>query len=299
MYLFIMKYLIYGYNGWIGSQLINLLDSLNFNYVKGISRLENKEELEEEIKKIVPTHVISFTGRTHGSIGDKHYTTIDYLEQKGKIYENVRDNLFGPIVLANLSKKYNFHLTYLGTGCIFEFDSNHPFGEEINGFTENSKPNFFGSGYSVVKGFTDELMHMYDDSVLNIRIRMPITSDKSNRNFINKILNYKKICSVPNSMTVLPELLPLVLDMTNKKLTGTINLSNPGLISHNEILEMYREIINNDFKWENFSIEEQTEILDAGRSNNYLDTTRLETLYPNVKNIKDSVREILFKMKEN
>jgi dTDP-4-dehydrorhamnose reductase len=294
-----MKYLIYGYNGWIGSQLIALLDSLNFNYVKGMSRLENKEELEEEIKKIAPTHIISFTGRTHGSIGDKHYTTIDYLEQKGKIYENVRDNLFGPIVLANLSKKYNFHLTYLGTGCIFEFDSNHPFGEEINGFTENSKPNFFGSGYSVVKGFTDELMHMYDDSVLNIRIRMPITSDKSNRNFINKILNYKKICSVPNSMTVLPELLPLVLDMTNKKLTGTINLSNPGLISHNEILEMYREIINNDFKWENFSIEEQTEILDAGRSNNYLDTTRLESLYPDVKNIKDSVREILFKMKEN
>lgn len=299
MYLFIMKYLIYGYNGWIGSQLISLLDTLNFNYVKGISRLENKEELEEEIKKIAPTHIISFTGRTYGSIGDKHYTTIDYLEQKGKIYENVRDNLFGPIVLANLSKKYNFHLTYLGTGCIFEFDSNHPFGEEINGFTENSKPNFFGSGYSVVKGFTDELMHMYDDSVLNIRIRMPITSDKSNRNFINKILNYKKICSIPNSMTVLPELLPLVLDMTNKKLTGTINLSNPGLISHNEILEMYREIINNDFKWENFSIEEQTEILDAGRSNNYLDTTKLESLYPDVKNIKDSVREILFKMKEN
>jgi len=294
-----MKYLIYGYNGWIGSQLIDLLNSLNFNYVKGISRLENKEDVEEEIIKIAPTHIISFTGRTHGSIGDKHYTTIDYLEQKGKIYENVRDNLFGPIVLANLSKKYNFHLTYLGTGCIFEFDSNHPFGEEINGFTENSKPNFFGSGYSVVKGFTDELMHMYDDSVLNVRIRMPITSDKSNRNFINKILNYKKICSVPNSMTVLPELLPLVLDMSKKKLTGTINLTNPGLISHNEILEMYREIINNDFKWENFSIEEQKEILDAGRSNNYLDTSRLESLYPDIKNIKDSVREILFKMKEN
>ena len=294
-----MKYLIYGHNGWIGNQLINLLDSSNLDYVKGKSRLENKEDVEEEIKKIVPTHIISFTGRTHGSIDNKQYTTIDYLEQKGKIYENVRDNLFGPIVLANLSKKYNFHLTYLGTGCIFEFDTNHPFGEEINGFTEKSKPNFFGSGYSVVKGFTDELMHMYEDSVLNIRIRMPITSDDSNRNFITKILNYKKICSVPNSMTVLPELLPLVLDMSNKKITGTINLTNPGLISHNEILEMYREIIDKKFTWENFTIDEQKEILDAGRSNNYLDTTRLVLLYPDVKNIKDSVREILFKMKEN
>lgn len=289
-----MKFLVYGYNGWIGQQLINLLDSMNIDYVKGLARLENIEDLENEIQNIKPTNIISFTGRTHGA----GYTTIDYLEQKGKIFENVRDNLFGPIVLANLSKKYNFHLTYLGTGCIFQFDEEHPFGTEINGFTENSKPNFFGSGYSVVKGFTDQLMHMYADTVLNVRIRMPITADNSNRNFITKILNYKKICSVPNSMTVLPELLPLVIDMSQKKITGTINLTNPDLISHNEILEMYKEIIDPTFTWENFSIEEQNDILLAGRSNNYLDTTRLTTLYPNVKNIKDSVRDIIKQMKK-
>jgi len=292
-------YLIYGHNGWIGKQLINLLDSMNIKYVKGKSRLENKEELEQEIININPSYVISFTGRTHGSIGDKEYTTIDYLEQKGKIYENVRDNLFGPIVLCNLAVKYNFHLTYLGTGCIFQFDNNHPFGQEINGFTENDKPNFFGSGYSIVKGFTDELMHMYQEKVLNVRIRMPITADTSNRNFITKILNYKKICSVPNSMTVLPELLPLVLDMIERNITGTINLTNPGLITHNEILEMYKEIIDPDFKYENFSIEEQNNILDAGRSNNYLDTSRLELLYPQVNNIKVSVRNIIQELKNN
>ena len=294
-----MKYLIYGYNGWIGKQLLKILDESKIEYLKGESRLDNKEDVEDEIRIVKPTHVISFTGRTHGSIGDKHYTTIDYLEQKGKLFENVRDNLFGPIVLANLSKKYNFHLTYLGTGCIFQFDELHPFGEEINGFNELDKPNFFGSGYSIVKGFTDELMHMYEDSVLNIRIRMPITADKSNRNFITKILNYEKICSVPNSMTVLPELLPLVLDMTQKKTTGTINLTNPGLISHNEILEMYKEIIDPTLTWNNFSIAEQNNILDAGRSNNYLDTNKLSYLYPEVKNIKESVRTILFEMKNN
>jgi len=291
-----MKYLIYGYNGWIGKQLISLLELSSIDYIKGESRLENKEELENEISIVKPTHIISFTGRTHGSIDDKKYTTIDYLEQKGKLFENVRDNLFGPIVLANLSKKYNYHLTYLGTGCIFEFDQTHPFGEEVNGFNELSKPNFFGSGYSIVKGFTDELMHMYDN-VLNVRIRMPITADKSNRNFITKILNYEKICSVPNSMSVLPELLPLVLDMTQKKITGTINLTNPGLISHNEILEMYKEIIDPTFTWNNFTIDEQDKILAAGRSNNYLDTQKLSYLYPQVNNIKESVRNILYQMK--
>jgi 3,5-epimerase/4-reductase len=98
-------------------------------------------------------------------------------------------------------------------------------------------------------------------------------------------------------MTVLPELLPVMIDMCSKKITGTVNLTNPGLISHNEILEMYKEIVDNDFTWENFDIEEQRKILASERSNNYLDTTRLESIYK-VKHIKDSVREILYKMKE-
>ena len=45
-------------------------------------------------------------------------------------------------------------------------------------------------------------------------------------------------------MTVLPELLPMVLSMMKDKKTGTINLTNPGLISHNQILEMFKEIVD-------------------------------------------------------
>jgi len=287
-----MKVLVYGSNGWIGSQVCKLLNELSIEWVEGKIRAEDLEGIEYEIVQVNPTHVISFIGRTHGKIGETEYTTIDYLEQKGKIKENVRDNLYSPIVLAILSNKYNFHYTYLGTGCIFEYDESHPFEKELNGFDESAVPNFFGSGYSIVKGYTDRLMHMFPN-VLNIRIRMPITSDLHPRNFITKITTYKKVCSVKNSMTVLPELLPLLIDMAKNKINGTINLTNPGLISHNEILLMYKDIVDPDFVWENFTIEEQNEILAAGRSNNYLDTTRLEELYPKVKNIKDSVRECL------
>ena len=140
------------------------------------------------------------------------------------------------------------------------------------------------------------IMKMFDN-VLNVRIRMPVTYEVNSRNFITKITTYKKICSIHNSMTVLPELLPIMIDMCDKKVTGTVNLTNPGLISHNEILEMYREIVDKDFKWDNFSIEEQRQILASERSNNFLDTSRLESLYK-VKNIKDSVRDVLYKMKE-
>jgi hypothetical protein len=98
-------------------------------------------------------------------------------------------------------------------------------------------------------------------------------------------------------MSVLPELLPFMIDMCEKGTTGTMNLTNPGLISHNEILEMYREIVDAGFTWENFDAEEQRKILESERSNNFLDTSRLESMYK-VKHIKDAVRDALYCMKE-
>lgn len=292
-----IKVLIYGGNGWIGQQFTSILVKDKVKHQIGKARVDNEFELIKEIENYQPSHIISFIGRTHGKTKEKIYSTIDYLEQKGKIYENVRDNLFSPIFLSNICKNKDIHFTYLGTGCIFSFDKEHPFGEEVNGFTEKSLPNFFGSSYSVVKGFTDRLMNMFESNTLNLRIRMPITDEKNPRNFITKITNYEKICSIPNSMTVLPELLPLVLDMMIKKTTGTINLTNPGLVSHNEILEMYKELVDPEFTWKNFSSEEQAEILDSERSNNYLDTKKLEGLYPEVMNIKDSIKKCLEKYK--
>ncbi len=288
-----MKILIYGSKGWIGSMFLNLIkDNNQYEIFEGKSRVDNYHDVMEELDYIKPTHVVSFIGRTHGITNGVNYSTIDYLEQEGKLVENIKDNLFSPFVLAQLCNNKKIHYTYLGTGCIFKYDSVHNFEEEINGFNEDDLPNFFGSSYSIVKGFTDMMMHMYPN-VLNLRIRMPITGEKNSRNFITKITNYKKICSIKNSMTVLPELLPLVIKMMEDNLVGTINLTNPGLISHNEILEMYKEIVDKNFEWNNFSQEEQRQILKADRSNNYMDTKKLEELFPEVSNIKDAVRKCL------
>ena len=284
-----MKWLIFGHNGWIGQQVVKILQQENETVIGAVSRADNEISVEKEILDTKPDRIISLIGRTYGP----GFTTIDYLEQKGKLVENVRDNLYGPMVLAFLSQKYNIHLTYLGTGCIFAG------GYDNGGYTEDSKPDFFGSGYSTVKGFTDRMMHFFEDSVLTARIRMPIISDNSSRNFITKITTYEKVCSIPNSMTVLPELLPIMIDMAKNKITGRVNLTNPGLITHNEILEMYKEIVDPTFTWKNFTQEEQDKILLAGRSNNLLNTDKLQKLYPNVLPIKQSVRNVLLKMAEN
>jgi dTDP-4-dehydrorhamnose reductase len=265
------RILIYGLS-WIGRQLSDLLDlDPEVSLIAGMARVDDLTALRNEIDLTNPTHVAAIIGRTHGP----GFNTIDYLEQPGRLKDNVRDNLYAPVSLAMECQARGVHLTYLGTGCIFE-------GYPEGGFEPESEPNFFGSSYSIVKGFTDRLMHQLP--VLNLRIRMPITAEDHPRNFISKIIRYERICSMDNSMSYLPDLLPVAIKMMKDRKTGTVNLVNPGLISHNEILTMYREIIDKDFTWVNFTIEEQDSILASRRSNNLLNTDEMEKIgVPNIK----------------
>jgi len=126
---------------------------------------------------------------------------------------------------------------------------------------------------------------------------MPITDQKNGRNFITKIASYKKIHSVPNSMSVLTELLPMMIDMAKREVTGTVNLTNPGTITHNEILEMYKEYVDSNISFELITVEElQKSCVVARRSNNFLTTDVLQKHYPNVKSIKESIKCALIEM---
>jgi 3,5-epimerase/4-reductase len=277
-----MKWLVYGSKGWIGGMVVSELVKKGEQVVAAEARADQEDAVEQEIQAVQPDRIICLIGRTHGP----GFSTIDYLEQKGKLVENVRDNLYSPVVMALLGKKYGIHVTYLGTGCIFTYK------DEERVFTEDDRPNFFGSGYSTVKGFTDRIMHFFSDSTLNLRIRMPIVGYHHPRNFITKITTYEKICSIPNSMTVLPDMIPILIQLAADKKTGTLNLTNPGVISHNEILSLYKQHVDPSFEWKNFTLEEQAKILLSERSNNELDAGHLKDLVPSIKNIKESVEDL-------
>jgi dTDP-4-dehydrorhamnose reductase len=283
-----MKILFFGSHGWIGQQFVEYLNEKNVEYVDANVRADDEKAVENEIKLVQPTHIISFIGRTHG----KGINTIDYLEQPGKLVDNIRDNLYAPIVLSLLAEKYKIHFTYLGTGCIFTAED-----PIQSSFSEEDKPNFFGSSYSIVKGFTDRLQHLFEENTLNLRIRMPISNKANPRNFITKIATYDKVCSISNSMTVLPDMFPIIYNMMQKKTTGTFNMVNRGTISHNEILQMYKEIVDLEFTWTNFTIAEQDELLLSKRSNNQLTNDKLYALYPELPDIHTSVRKCLETMR--
>lgn len=299
------RFLIFGHKGWIGNMIVDYLGVLEdpqVEIIKANSKIGTTPiiQVEEEINASHPTHIICSIGRTHGPGS----STIDYLEPNNykeapeKVFLNVRDNLFAPVMLALLCEKLKIHLTYIGTGCIFSDCENvapistTPLAENATGYTEESIPNFFGSSYSVVKGFTDQLFHCLEKFSLNVRIRMPVSNKDHPRNFISKIIRYEKVVNIPNSITVLQEMIPIMIDMALIKKTGTINLVNPNPISHNEILEMYKLYVDPKFEIHNFDLNEQSQILKAGRSNCTLSAEKLSLLY-DVDDSKTAIEKCL------
>ncbi len=278
----IKKILVFGgKTGWIGQKIVKILTDANYQVVATQTRLENRESLELEIQKEKPDCVINAAGVTG-------VPNVDWCEDHKQ--ETIRSNIIGALNLADISFKNNIHFINIGTGCIYEYDKNHPIYSGI-GFKEEEEPNFAGSFYSYTKIMLDKLLKEYPNT-LNLRLRMPISDDFHPRNFVTKITKYQKVVNVPNSMSILSDLLPLIPQMAERRLVGVYNFVNPGVISHNEILDLYKEYIDNNFSYTNFSLEEQDKILKARRSNNELDANKLLKEFPSIPNIKDSIKKL-------
>lgn len=269
-----MHVLVYGAKGWIGGMFVKeWKDKYPTDYViKSDTRVEPMNELILLQEIMTADRVVCMLGRTSGqSSGGRWINTIDYLEQPGKLRENIQDNLYAPMLLAILCNQLGKHLLYLGTGCIFSWDTQKDTKSKIK---EGDYPTFFGSSYSTVKGFADDLMKMFPN-VCNCRIRMPIVNYSHPKNFITKIAGYRKINNMPNSMTYLPEILPIMVEMSKHKASGTYNMTNPGYITHSEVLDLYSTHVDQNHTYEVVMDESQLN-LASKRSNNILDASKLE-----------------------
>ncbi|WJZ85494.1 hypothetical protein VitviT2T_005026 [Vitis vinifera] len=279
-----LKFLIYGRTGWIGGLLGKLCKDGGIEFEYGKGRLQDRKTLMEDIRRVQPTHVFNAAGVTGRP-------NVDWCESH-KV-ETIRTNVLGTLTLADVCKEQGLLMMNFATGCIFEYDEEHPEGSGV-GFKEEDKPNFVGSFYSKTKAMVEELLREYEN-VCTLRVRMPISSDLSNpRNFITKIARYNKVVNIPNSMTVLDELLPISIEMAKRNCRGIWNFTNPGVVSHNEILEMYRDYIDPGFEWVNFNLEEQAKVIVAPRSNNELDASKLKKEFPELLSIKESIIKYVF-----
>jgi len=280
-----------GKTGWIGQMMVELCKKEGIEVFPAESRAQNRADVEAELDKIKPTHVLNAAGITGRP-------NIDWCEDHKP--ETIRTNVIGTLNISDLCNEKGIHCTVYATGCIFKYDDAHPLGSGI-GFKEEDAPNFDGSFYSQTKGYMEPMLSCYPTSLI-LRVRMPVSDDLSHRNFVTKIAKYEKVVNIPNSMTILHEMLPASLAMAKKGLTGVYNFTNPGVISHNEVLDLFTKYVMPSFKYSNFSVEEQKKILKADRSNNELDTTKFMRDLPDgivVNDIKTAYENCFKRMAVN
>jgi len=277
-------FLVFGRTGWLGGELGKMLTESGHKFEFSKCRLHDRAGIEAEIEALQPTHILSAAGVT----GRPNVDWCEFNQVK-----TVQTNIIGVLNLADICEGRGIHFTNFATGCIFEYDDAHKLGSGV-GFTEEDTANFDGSFYSKTKGYVEDMLRSYNHT-LTLRVRMPIGADlEFGRNFLFKISHYAKIVDIPNSMTVLPEMMPISLEMAMRRLTGIYNFTNPGVVSHNECMEMYKKYYKPDHTWTNFTLEEQDKILSAKRSNNELDCTKLQKEFPEMLGIKESLLKYVF-----
>eukprot|EP00978_Attheya_sp_CCMP212_P002232 scaffold4582_cov56-Attheya_sp.AAC.6 len=267
------------------------VNSIGIKVVAAESRIENREDVAAELDAVKPTHVLMSAGITGRP-------NIDWCEDHKP--ETLRVNVIGTLNVADLCYMRDIHCTIYATGCIFKYDEEHSLGSGV-GFKEDAKANFDGSFYSETKGYMEPMLKCYPNCLI-LRVRMPISDDLIHRNFVTKIVKYERVVNIPNSMTVLHELLPASLAMAQKGLTGVYNFTNPGVISHNQVLDLYTKYIDPTYHYKNFTVEEQSKVIKAGRSNNELDTTQLMKDMPEgivINDIQTAVELCFQRMKVN
>lgn len=126
------------------------------------------------------------------------------------------------------------------------------------------------------------------------RLRMPLDHRPDPRNLLTKLAGYTHVIDVANSVTVVDDLIVAAAALIERRAPGIFHVTNPGLLHHRHLMELYRRYVDPDHRCVYI---EEGELLDRGlvartRSNCRLASSRLEALGINLRPI-DSVVEAL------
>lgn len=257
-----IDYYIFGGNGFIGSIIVNEIKKTNKNVYVTKSRLENITEIEKELNLFKPKYVISSAGITGNP-------NISWCETH-KI-ETIEINIMYQLMIISLCKKRNIHCTIIGSGVIFKND---------RFYNEEDEGNFDNNFYGKCRIFLENICKNYDN-VLYVRVNYPISSIKSNKNLITKLLTYNTIEDKEITLTYLDDLIPYLINMIEYNEIGICNFVNDGSIKLNKILDMYSNI-----KKHNYTLSDK---IDNNKSSSLLNIGKLKKY--NIKNIEDAVKD--------
>ncbi len=278
-----VKYLIFGRGGWLAHKLKHHFKGEGGAVISG-ANVTNFNEVVRDILVYQPQIVINAAGVTGKP-------NIDWCETSPGITLHV--NTVGAINVALASVSTGRFMLHLSSGCIFEGTDAVMFDEE--------DPTTPPSYYSKTKAWADEILK--DMPVCIVRLRMPIDTEPSPRNLIDKLVGYDKIIEARNSVTIIPDLIEAIHRLIESRSTGIYHVVNPGVVSHREILDLYREYVDPALPEKEFIDPEELYkqgLAKARRSNCVLSTQKLKkTLGWEPPEIHGRLIEVLKQYKEH
>jgi dTDP-4-dehydrorhamnose reductase len=197
-------------------------------------------------------------------------------------------NTVVPILLAQACNNMGIHMVHIASGCIYCGKSPNyiPYEFSASGKSEDYKPYTMDPGwketdianpasyYAQTKYACDLAIAPYDN-VSTLRIRMPISPKPSPRGLIAKLRGYKSVIDIPNSMTMVSDLVRCIDWVIQGRKTGIYNVVNPEPITAAQIMQEYQKHVSSH-QFEIISGEQLDQITKAKRSNCILDGSKLK-----------------------
>lgn len=197
-------------------------------------------------------------------IGKTGRPNVDWCESHKE--ETAAANTALPMLLAEECAKKSIHMIQIGSGCIYFGESPNlhytqgdgspmpDIGHNPQAFsmvmpaikiddgwkeTDFANPQSF---YSKTKYACDLLLGDMKH-VTTLRIRMPISSQNTSRNFINKIRGYKQLIDIPNSVTFMDDLAACIGWVIDKQKTGIFHVVNPEPVTAAQVMREYQKYV--------------------------------------------------------
>ncbi|HEX4141057.1 MAG TPA: sugar nucleotide-binding protein [Candidatus Methylacidiphilales bacterium] len=203
---------------------------------------------------------------------------------------------------------------HVSSGCVYQGDRGVDATGRAIGFREEDAPNFsFHSGecsfYSGTKALAEELLTKGGHDVYIWRLRVPFDHRDGARNYLSKLMRYKRLLDVRNSLSHLGDFVASAWATMDRGLPrGIYNLTNPGSIMAKEVVELIRaegerrlaakdtrsaERMLKSCAWFESEDEFMKTTAVARRSSCVLDTTKAEKLGLPLRPVREALADSL------
>jgi len=268
------KILIFG-KGFIGTKLQQYLEC-------DISdrRIFQTQDIIDEIIKYEADVIINCIGYT----GENN---VDDCEKNNlSINKTIVLNTFIPILFLEAATRMGVKLVHISSGCMYEYDY-----ERDKPIEESKKPDYYKLYYSRSKIYAERILGNDDgNEALVLRIRIPLDDEPTSKNILSKLIRYKKIINVPNSVTYIPDFLEATEYLIDIDAKGIYNVLNEGGLYYKDLLDEYKKY-HPEFEYQEIKASE----LKTPRTNLIMSTKKLQNAGFKVRPINEVIKECVKK----